>query len=104
MSTIAAKKALQHKAGPELIMYWMGGILLLAILVEIVFYWIKSYDFDITTLVPVYYFLFTGGITIGVGSYISANPEKQLAYLKEWLIMLIVSAVLFGLAFGAYMW
>lgn len=104
MSTIAAKKAQQRKAGAEIIMYWMGGIFFLALLLEIVLYWILKYDINPTSLVPIYYFLFMGGITIGIGSFIQVNPDKQNVALKDWFVIIVICSVLFGMDFGSYMW
>jgi intracellular septation protein A len=103
MSYLAAKKA-QQKPGPETIFFYAGGTLLIAILIEIVLYWVIHYKFEPSTMIPILYFLFLGGLCLGSGSYIRENPQEALRIMKEWLITVIVTSPLFGAAFGAYIW
>lgn len=104
MSTFLAQKKAQQKSGPEVIMYWMGGVIIAtAIIIAIVVVAAKM-DKNVQTMSSFIFLALIGCATLGVGAHVREYPEDSQSILRNWLIGMILFSVLGALVWSAYIW
>jgi len=104
MCTYMTQKKAQRKRGPEVIMYWMGGVIIATAIIIAIVVLAADLDKNVQNITSFVYLALIGGTTLGVGAHIREFPEDSQMILRNWLYGMIIFSVLGALLWGAYVW
>ncbi len=102
MSIIAQKKESQ-KQGSEVIFTYMGLTFIVIDIIATLLFFILSWEFNSSFMVPIMYYLLLAGLCLGIRSYLREH-KINLSLFNNWYYSLLFIGLFVSAIMGAYMW